>query len=315
MAERTKTIKERNLVTITGYLKENTLEQFITKDGKNAIRGALVISTGRVESHKVQFYLSETNSKGEVSKEYEALLGMLPEKTTTIASYLNANPQADYDTACSYASKVWAAGYFDEYARNTEDRGEVSSVQIRGRRAGFKKASGDQPFSAHSRFEVEIYINELTPELDEMGEKTGRASLVGLIPVYDQSMLQIKFVAPAEDGVADYIMKNYAVSDTVHVNGVLVNVMNKVLIKSASETHFGQGGRDQYQTTFVNERRILGGDIKPIHEGEDGSITKNAVKIGLAKRASKIAANSQKKPAPKANFGKPNAAGEDEVDF
>ena len=128
-------------------------------------------------------------------------------------------------------------------------------------------------------------------------------------------MLQIKFVAPAEDGVADYIMKNYAVSDTVHVNGVLVNVMNKVLIESASETHFGQGGRDQYQTTFVNERRILGGDIKPIHEGEDGSITKNAVKIGLAKRASKIAANSQKKPAPKANFGKPNAAGEDEVDF
>ena len=306
---------EKNLITVTGYLKENTLEQIVSKAGKNAIRGNLIIATSALESHKIQFYVSETSASGTVNKEYENLLKMLPDKTTTLASYLEANPDADYNTACANASKVWAAGSFDEYTRRSE-KGELSIIQLRGRRAGFKStASLDKPFEPKTRFEVEMYIKEMSPELDIKGEQTGRLKITGLLANYDQSMTQVEFIAPTEDGVADYISKNYAVSDTVHVNGVLVNVMHKVLVESGSENHFGAGGHDQYNTTFVNERRIIGGDKNPIHEGEKDSITKGAVKIGLAKRESKIQANSTKTPAPKANFGTGTASGSDDMDF
>lgn len=314
--------KEKNLVVVTGYLKENTLEQFVSKTGKNAIRGNLIIATGPLESHRIQFFISETNSNGMVSKDYQTLLELLPTKTTTLASYLAANPGSDYETACSHASKVWAAGYFDEYTRRNDKGAEFTSIQLRGRRAGYKTVSADRPFEAKTRFEVEMYISELTPELDIKGDPTGRMQLVGLLPNYDQSVIKINFVAPTEDGIADYISKNYAVSDTVHVNGSLVNIMNRVLSDEPDTSHFGAGGKDQYITTFVNERKILGGDAKPVHEGENGSITKNAVKIGLAKREAKIAANSQKQSIPQANFEKRATSfkadvsvSEDEVDF
>ena len=312
---------EKNLITITGYLKENTLEQVISSTGKNAIRGNLIISTGPLESHKVQFYVSETTSTGAESKEYQNLLNMLPEKTTTLASYLAANPEADFEDACACVSKVWAAGSLDEYARKSEEKGELSTIQLRGRRAGFKTASATgKEFETKARFEVEVYLSEITPELTETGEATGRLNVVGLIQNYDQSVSKIDFIAPVENGVADYISKNYAVADTVHINGEFINLMHRKLIQSASENHFGTGGRDQYETTFTNERRILGGDTKPVHQGEEGSISTSAVKIGLAKRESKMIANGQKTPAPKANFNKTTTtnvvtSSDEDVDF
>ena len=313
---------EKNLVTITGYLKENTLEQIVSKNGKNAIRGNLIIATSDIESHRVQFYVSETTSSGAESKEYKGLLELLPGKTRTIASILESDRTATFASACEMASKVWVAGYFDEYAKRT-DTGEISVVQIRGRRGGFRTASTTSaPFEPKTRFEVEAYLYEMTPEVDQDGNETGRLSIVGLLQNYDQFVIKIGFVAPVEDGIADYIKNNYAVSDTVHINGVLLNVMHRVLVESASESHFGAGGKDQYSTTFVNERQITGGDAKPIKEGTDGSITKNAVKIGLAKRESKIMANSTKAAAaPTAQsalakgFGASATASSDDVDF
>ena len=308
---------EKNLVTITGYLKENTLEQVVSKNGKNVIRGNLIIATSEVESHRVQFYVSETTSTGAESKEYKNLLEMLPSKTQTIASILESDHTATFASALESASKVWVAGYFDEYVKRTET-GDLSSIQIRGRRAGFRTATAtSSPFEPKTHFEVEVYIYEMSPELDSKGDETGRTSIVGLLQNYDRSMIRVNFVAPTEDGISDYIKNNFSVSDTVHLNGVLVNVMHRVLVESAGESHFGAGGRDQYSTTFINERQITGGDTKSLKEGADGSITKSAVKTGLAKRESKILANSTKAPSTtvRSAFTPRDGSASDEVDF
>lgn len=283
---------EKNLVTISGYLKENTLEKIISKTGKNAIRGNLIIATSDIESHRVQFYVSETTSSGAESKDYKSMLDLLPEKTVTIATVLEEDQQASFADACERATKVWISGYLDEYAKRSET-GEISIIQVRGRRGGIRVPTATSaPFEPKTRFEAEVYVYEKSPELDVLGNETGRINITGLIANYDNSVIKVGFVAPVEDGVADYVNGNFAVSDTIHINGVLVNTMHRVLVESATENHFGSGGRDQYSTTFVNERVILGGDAKPIKEGEEGSITKNAVKIGLAKRESKIQSNS-----------------------
>lgn len=297
---------EKNLVTITGYLKENTLETFVSQKGQNAIRGNLIIATSSLESHKIQYYVSELTSKGEESKEYKNLLNLLPENTTSIADYLAANPDADFETAANAATKIWAAGYFDEFTRRNEEGEEITLIQVRGRRAGLKAPGADGKFETKAKFEVEVYISELTPEIDSNGAETGRYKLVGLLPNYDQSVNKITFIAPVQEGIADYIKNNYAVSNTTHINGKLVNIMNKVLVEAASANHFGSGGRDQYQTTFINERIIEGGDAKPLKDGEKDSITSSAAKMGLAKRENKIVDNSSYKKAapPKANFGK-----------
>lgn len=298
---------DKNTVIISGYLKENTLEQVVSKNGKNAIRGNLVIATSPIESHRVQFFVNETTSAGEESKDYAALSALLPTKTITLASYLEANPEATFETACDKVSKVWATGYLDEFVRKDEEKGEISSVQVRGRRAGIKSPTSGKPFTPRAEFEAEIYISEISKEVDKAGAETGRVNVVGLIPNYDQSVLKIPFVAPTENGVAAYILGNYKVSDTTHINGQLVNTVNRVLVESGSTNHFGTGGRDQYSTTFVNERRILGGDATPIHQGEEGAISQSAAKIGLAKRESKAAANAVKPQPAKANFNTPKA--------
>ena len=66
MAEETKktTIRRKNYVGIMGYLKENTLECVKTKDGKDVIRGNLIVTTSDTEAYKVQYYASRFYNSG-----------------------------------------------------------------------------------------------------------------------------------------------------------------------------------------------------------------------------------------------------------
>lgn len=288
MPEQTK--KPQNTVRIVGYLKENNLELITNSRGDNVVRGSLVIATDDVNSHKVQFYVAEKTKAGEASKDYAALVNLLPEDTCTVASYLEADPSADFQTAANASTKVWVVARFDEYAK-MKDGKEVSSITLKGFRAGLKTAADKKPFAPVAEFTVDAYVDSIAEEVGD----TGRLVLEAYLPKYDQSVQKIVFIAPAEDGIAPYVKGHYAPHDTVTLNGDLVSIQQKKLVEdSAPGAFFGRALEPQYETTFVRERLIRGGSATPIHQGEEGCITDAAVKSGLVMRKMTIDGNTAK---------------------
>ena len=203
------------------------------------------------------------------------------------------NPDADFNMAANAASKVWVRADFDEYATRTGERTR-SIITLKGRNGGFSKA--DAPFTPCAEFDVNIFINKMTDEEDEDGKKTGRLILEGLLPKYDGSVDKIDFIAVAENNIAGYIGKNYNIYDTVNIKGDVVSLQERTQIAGSDNSEFfGRGASTpQYETIFIRERRIMGGSKTPIHQGEEGSISLESVKNGLAAREVKMIANGEK---------------------
>lgn len=327
MAEEQKKKKLANNVVLTGYLKENNLEKIVNKSGIDVIRGSIIIATDEINAHKVQFYVAATTTNGEPSKDFAKLEEILPGRTTTVASVLKEDPTADFTTALNAATKVYATARFDEYALKEENGEERSVVSLKGFRAGPKTIS-DGVFKPRAEFTADIFINDLKEE--EGG--TGRIVIDGLMPKYDKSVQKVEFIAPVEDGIADYIKGHYHITNTVTLKGDLINTAEKILKEDNSSSFFGRSDGPQYETKFVRERIIRGGSATPICNGEEGSITTAAVKAGLAERALRMSQNaakaaergqsqsrgfSDRKPAakPSASSGRVFGPIDDDVDF
>lgn len=297
----------KNSVKIVGYLKENTLEVIENSKGGRAIRGYVIIATDRLNNHRVQYYVPEYLSNGDENKTFEALSELLPADTLTIASYLKANPEADYSNALEAATKVWAVGSFEEYARRTGERVQ-RSISTKGFRLGLAKAD-KAPFTPAAEFDIDVYLSKIDDELDENEEPTGRLLVEGYAPRYDNSVDVIDFVAVKEDGVAAYIKKNYKVGDTTNLRGDLISLAERREIESDETEYFGRQNGPTYETVFTRERRIVGGSKTPIHAGEEGCITKEFVKEALAEREAKMIKNNERAMA-KAQNSPNNSSGE-----
>ena len=294
MADKKEKNAKKNSVHLTGFLKENLLEKITDKDGKEVIRGSMTIATSSIDSHKVTFYASRFDKDGNETEAYKNLEEMLPEKTISVASYLKNTPTAIFDTAANGSTKLWAQARFEEYAKRKGER-EDSSVFLRGFKAGFKTASDKSPFVPRAEFSVDVYLNDIKEEVVEEKE-TGRLLIEGIIVSYNGMAHKIDFVAPAEDGIADYIRANYKVGDTVTLNGDVLNIYEKRAVEDdkEEEAFFGRSAGKQYETVFVRERRIRGGSKTPIHQGEEGSYSTKEVKKALVNREAKMVENGKK---------------------
>lgn len=290
MAEKKKN-SSNNTVSIKGYLKENTLEQITDSNGNQSIRGSLLIATDALNAHKVQFYVSENGFDGTHSTDYDRLLDLLPAKTTSMASFLKDSSAADFEMAANAATKVWAMGRLDEYATRNGER-TTSMVTLKGFRAGL--ATVDKgPFVPRAEFSATIYINAMEPEKDEAGGLTGRISIQGLLPKSKGLLDMVDFVAVADNGVAEIVKANWHVGDTVKIEGDLVSLAIRKKVEDTDEgSSFGRTRAPQYETTFIRERRIVGGGRSPI-KGE-GELTPDKVKEGLALREAKMIKNGER---------------------
>jgi len=339
MAEKTKNTekkKKQNSVSITGYLKENNLEKVDVKDKGEVIRGSIIIATDESSNYKVQYYVPSTTKDGEANEEFDKLSALLPDNTTSIASYLKNNPGADYAEAAANATKVWAAARFEEFVSKVEGRSK-NMILIKGFRAGIKGV--EDTFNPHANFSVDVFVYKLEPEIvyededDEEGTETGRAILTGLLPVYDDSVYCIDFIAPKEVQVeineevktielAAFILENYSKGDTVTLKGDLVNMDKKVETETDDDDDdefIGEQRGPQYRTIFTRERVIKGCSKRPIKQGDENCITLEAAKAGMVKRETKAiengkraSENDKKKETPKKEVKKEFA---DDMDF
>ena len=270
-----------NSVTLAGYLRENNLEQIKDKNGNNVIRGSLTISNTEFNSVKVSFYSSEKTKNGEESSLYTSLSQILPFNTVTLASFLKDDETADFEKAKNSATRLCVIGSLEEYAIRNGER-EDNYISIKGRR--IIPIEGEA-FTPRAEFNIEMYVNALTKELDAEEKETGRLVVEGLIPKWarDNAELvdKISFIAANDNKAADFIEKNYKVGDTVKLKGNIVNLREKILIDAGEpdETTFGDIAKPQFETKFVRERIITGGTKTGLEP-----ITKDFVKKGLAAR-------------------------------
>ena len=304
MAEETQktTIRRKNYVSITGYLKENTLECVKTKDGKDAIRGNLIIATSDTEAYKVQFYASHFYKNGNENSTYKDLLEVLPSRTMSIAAYLSGNPAANFQTAAQCSTKVYVRAHMEEYATKLDNK-ERSIVTLRGDGVKLKTATDTRPFAPEAMFAADMYIESMSEETKydketENVEPTGRLVISGLLPDFKGIMNRISFVVPAGK-LADFVQNNYEIHDTANFTGKLVDIEQKEVASETVDDPFSwNGGNEtQFKTTFVRERQILGRDSGklPIHEGDENCITQEEVKNGLVLRDQRIADNTARR--------------------
>ena len=293
-----KSSSRKNSVHITGYLKENLLEVITDKNGNEVIRGSMTVATSSVDSHKITFYTPRFDKNGGASEAYESLEALLPEKTISVASYLKNTPTATFDTAANGSTKVWVQARFDEYVRRKGER-EDSSVILKGFKAGFKTATDASPFVPRAEFSVDVYLEKIADEIVD-DKPTGRLLIDGIMLDYRGVAQKINFVAPVEDGIADYIKANYHETDTVTLNGDVLNIYEREIKEDpeAENSYFGRArGGKQYETTFTRERRIRGGSKTPIKQGEDGCYKTEDIKQGLVSREEKMIENGKRDKA------------------
>lgn len=278
--------QRKNSFLVVGFLRENNLEVVTDKKGQKVIRGKVTIAISATNSHTMQFYVTENKKDGSKNDTYTKMLSLLPSNTLSIATYLSSNPSATYETAANAASKVWCHGRMEEYVYFDEENKERTMTTLKGDRLGFKTAQDQTPFSPQALFDCEIYIEKIVPEYKDEAE-TGRYLLTGLYPHYSGRMMRFGFVAPTEDGIADYIVSNYHPTDTVTVTCDMTNMAIKEKPSDAPvASSFGRALSlgNQIKTTFIKENIIRGGSQTPIAQGEPGCITTANVKDGLAQR-------------------------------
>lgn len=293
--------KGRNFVSITGYLKENTLDTFTTKDGQPCIKGSLVIATSEIDAHKVSFYVTKFDKNHQPNKNYNDLEALLPLQTNTIGNFIKANPNATFQMAMGQATKVFVRAKFEEYASKI-DNNERSMILLKGFSAKVKTVSDTQQFTPAATFSVDVYIDKIVEETKhnketESLEPTGRLILQCFLPQYDGRMDKINFIVPTDDNKAEFIRNNYTVGNTANFTGKIINITQEVESDAPIvEDSFAWGATTQKQikTTFTRERIILGREYGkiPLEEGMSGAITKDMIKKGLVIRDEHIADNT-----------------------
>lgn len=305
MAEQTEkitSIRRKNYVGITGYLKENTLECVKTKDGKDAIRGNLIVATSDNEAYKVQYYASRVFKNGKENPTFKDLVEVLPNKTMSIAAYLSGNPTANFQTAAQCSTKLYVRAHMEEYATKLDNK-ERSIVTLRGDAAKLKTVADSRPFVPEATFAAEMYIESMNEETQfdkdtENVEPTGRLVVVGLLPDFKGVMNRISFVVP-KGKLAEFVQNNYEIHDTANFTGKLVDIEKKEITEEVADDPFSwNGGNEtQFKTTFVRERQIMGRESGklPIHEGDEGCITTEEVKNGLVLRDQHIVENTTRR--------------------
>lgn len=247
----------RNSVFIEGYLKENNLQRIVTRTGKEAISGAVVIATDENQDYRIRFFVCKTNANGNANHNYDLLEEILPSATISIATLLKNTPDMSFEQAKLQASRIWCRGQFECYDKK-DSRGEIQTfVTLRGMGAGFKTSSSRTPFEIRATFDIEGFIENIKNEKDAEGQETDRVIVSMLIPdFYNEVVIPIDFIC--ENAETKNYMNHYQKGDTGRFVGRLRNLRKEIEVKRPS-TQFmnGEVQDESYFTySFVNERII-----------------------------------------------------------
>lgn len=277
MSNNQNTLREAlNQFTITGTLKENTLE--IRDDLKDratgapykAIMGDLVVKVNEHDEHRIKLFSKELTKAGAVSKLFKAYETVMD----TYISIADLATMSAEEKEGKYATRLTVQGEIrsnDYSADGTEVR---ETPELAGKFINSIKEEEDDK----AEFDLEVYLQAIKPELDKAGIETGRLEIKGLVPVYGGKIIPIPLTITDEHGVADYMQMNFQVGDTLQIWG---EIINQAIEKKKVKSGFGQSKED-ISYDYKNEILVIGGEERPL-EG-DKAFDTEAIKLALKER-------------------------------
>ena len=132
-------------------------------------------------------------------------------------------------------------------------------------------------------FNIDIFIMDMHPEVDNDGEETGRLIIKGAIVQYNSVIDVLEFVVEGADRV-EYIERNWNINDTVNIGG-RIRVTSQETTRPASTSSWGEE-LPETTTRMVRELVITRGSDEPFEE--DFAYDPAEIKKGFNVRKAKI---------------------------
>lgn len=297
-----------NQFQVVGTVKENNLELRTGKDALidkrtgapyNAILGDIVVKVGETGEHRVKFFSKEMTNAGAVSQLYTAYNTV----KDTYISMADISAMSEEEREGKYPTRISVSGDIRSNDYSKDGVTVTETPELSGRFVNSVK--GDEEDKAE--FDLEFFIETMSPEMDRDGIETGRLKVKGIVPIYGGKVIPIPLIITDEFGVADYMGMNFKVDDTLQVWG---NIINSAVHKVEKKQGFGKA-KEETISTYKNEIVVIGGEEQPL-EG-DKAFSKDSIEQALKQREAMLeqkksegAGRSQGGSAPKktAGFGK-----------
>lgn len=242
-----------NIVEIVGTLKENNLEDYVLNDGREAIRGNVVVEVrdgDKIHNHRVEVFTMKLRADGELSGLYKGYKTVMDE-------------YKDKATYGDEADRISVQGSIDINDFTTRNGEFVSNNNISG--LFFNRLTEEQPDRAVGNLELIINSNEMVPVVDGEGLPTGEMKMNGYGVGYYNKNKQRNQIIPINDivissGLYQQVKPFYNFGETVKISIALNNyaVAEKV---EKPEVTFGEVINLETTNKYVNEIRMIGGEM------------------------------------------------------
>lgn len=276
-----------NKITIVGKLLDVAFASGKTKTGAPYERANLTIRVAQtyggndeVSEIPVSMFASQFTSKGTPNPAYQSLQDLRKMKTAQ-------------DHGIDGADTVRITGANIRENNFVSKNGQlISGWQIS---TSFVNAGSTADVAS---FIVDIFIMDMSPELDRDGDETGRLLIKGAVVQYGGKVDVLQFIVENPDTV-DYIQSHWNVNDTNTVKG-RIRVTSKEEKPVASSSSWGEDVPDT-TTRMIRELIITKGDDEG--KEEDFAYDPNEIRKGFNVRKAEIeqlqldAKNKASKPA------------------
>ena len=269
-------LKSKNVVEVSGKLKQMNLEKAVNKDKKNYIGGSVTLQYGKEVDKQVtvKVYKGELTQTGTVAKAYEHLEALIKKHTTmdmateenlaTVIRFYGS--QEDFSPTLELNEYVPEGG---DYSANPQVSLGFGNVAI-------DKTSSDK---FKSEFDLVIFLTKKpTMEMDKEQDETGRLIIEGLYVDYKNQVKPLTFLV--EDSEVVDGMSELNKNDTIEVWGS-IKIANITEVKSKVSAFGGKAHTDETSTN-VSELIITGGE--PVEDDDKRYIEPSFVKKALVER-------------------------------
>ena len=263
-------LQAENRIEIEGILVEKDLKiKPISRQGKQeeAITGKLDIKTGDNSIHTVEVFSYLKKNDGGENGIAKGLITIMNEYKAVAQEGVG---EANADKVRVKLGDLRKNEYYGQDGQLKSYNQYSASI--------IERVRPDEEFNPRAKFEVEVYIQAVNPEIKN-DEETGRVIIKGLVPLYGGKIVPMDFTVANEKAVK-YIENNYEAGNTVKLFGEIVNTV--IVEKIVEEAAFGEDN-EKIKTTTTRELLVTGG-LAPYDEENPRAYSSELIKKALVER-------------------------------
>lgn len=253
-------------VNVEGVVAELSLnEEMDATLGCNKVSGYLTVKTSDTNFVRFNININEKTKAGAENKAYAGI-------KTVMNDYRSIDAVGEED-----ADKVRVNGDLNPY------HSIQTGQDVLGYKSNFfNRVIGE--YNPHAEFDVEMFIANITPEIDKEGEETGRLLVKGWVPQYNNGVEPLTLVVPED--LADAVDNTFENGQTARFYGDVIN--DRVVIKREVPVAIG---KPKVETrTITKNELIVTGATEPYEEGisQEKPYPADTIKAAIQARKDRI---------------------------